>query len=417
MNGRGSPKEKAMQRYLLIAALLLPLMIGGLAGCPGQPDEAADTSLRADAGAAPAAGDRTTRDGGSTARGTARGELETGQVVRNLFEQRSQIEEELAALTATPLAPQEEISNLKQQMSAIDQQVADLAQTDYAGVEAELKKLAEDDAKTAAEWQRMIADPTSAPSIPEGIDDLPLSQQAGDEIGLLGQPYTGAMRPIEELRGQLTEIWQVRFTTTFGDFTIEVYPELAPIHAVRFLELVEAAYYDKMHIQRIDPGWVVQWGDLADLSQQDELRPGQDAPIYPQYRERAKLIKSLKDEPARFYTSAWTVCFAKDEDRPNSATTQPFINLADNDGLASKGFTPFGYVTEGRDSIQRLVTRFEPVMASAREQLREEMRAAGKSPPEIEMKLQDEAAWAPYVTGWDPFRDALIRKAEIVARP
>jgi len=407
-----------MQRYLLIA-VLLPVAICGLAGCPGQPEDQAETSLTADAGSPG------TMEPGSSARsdteeaagGGSRDELETGQVVRDLFKQRSQIEAELAALTASPLAPPDEISDLRRRIAKLDQQLVDLAQTDYAGVEAELKTLAQDDAGIAADWQRLIADPTAAPAIPEGIDDLPLSQQAGGGIDLHGQPYTGAMRPIEELRDELSEIWEVKFKTSFGSFTIEVYPELAPVHAVRFLELVEAGYYDELHIHRIDPGWVVQWGDLADLSQQAELRPGQEAPLYPQYRERAKLIKTLKDEPAKFYTSEWTVCFAKDEDRPNSATTQPFINLDDNDGLASQGFTPFGYVTEGRENIRKLVAKFEPVMAAAREQLRAEMREAGKSPPEIELKLQDETAWAPYITGWDPFRDALIKDAEIVLRP
>jgi cyclophilin family peptidyl-prolyl cis-trans isomerase len=168
---------------------------------------------------------------------------------------------------------------------------------------------------------------------------------------------------------------------------------------------------------RIAPGWVVQWGELADLSNQEQLRPGQEPPLYPQYRERAKLVKSLRDEPAKFPTAMWTVCFAKDEDKPNSATTQPFVNLADNTSLGQQGFTPFGYITDGRENVQRLVAEFEPVMAAARERLRAEMRDAGKSPAEIEQRLQDESAWAPYVEGWDPFRNALIKEARIVKRP
>jgi len=179
-----------MQRYLLIAGLT-PVLIGVLAGCPSQSDDQAEASLTADAGSAGAAdhGARQRgRDGAEAQAGAARDDMQTGQVVRNLYEQRSQIEAELEVLAASPATPPDKIRELKQELEAINGQLLDLAQADYEGVEAELAKLAADDAKIAADWQQLIADPTAAPSIPEGIDDLPLAEQAGGGIGLAGQP-------------------------------------------------------------------------------------------------------------------------------------------------------------------------------------------------------------------------------------
>jgi len=406
-----------MQRYMLIV-----LAAGGclalLAGCPKQSADQTDTATAVGAAAQDGSDAETVAaaEDGDADHVTV-GSGDTAQVVRNLFAQRSRIDAELETLAASPGAAPDEVKALEGDRANVDRQLQELAATDPDTVKAELSKLADDNPMLAADWQKMVANPTAAPSIPEGIDDLPLAMQAGDGIALSGPAYHGAVRPIEELRDQLKEVWEVQFTTSFGQFTMEVYPELAPLHAVRFLELVEAGYYDDLHIHRIVPGWVVQWGELADLSNQELLRPGQEPPLYPQYRERAKLIKTIRDEPAMFPTSRWTVCFAKDEDRPNSATTQPFINLDDNTDLGRQGFTPFGYITEGRDHILQLVASFEPVMAAARERLRDEMRRAGKEPTEIQQRLQDESAWAPYVEGWDPFRDAFIKEARIVKRP
>ena len=48
-----------------------------------------------------------------------------------------------------------------------------------------------------------------------------------------------------------------------------------------------------------------------------------------------------------------TLTFAK-TNKPNSRTTQLFINLKDNAGLDELGFTPFGTVVEGFSVVQKI---------------------------------------------------------------
>ncbi|MCH7472221.1 peptidylprolyl isomerase, partial [bacterium] len=230
------------------------------------------------------------------------------------------------------------------------------------------------------------------------VDSDSSAGEAGAEaepIALAGEPYAGPALPIEELRPQLKEIWVVEFETSFGGFTIEAYPELSPVHAVRFLELVRDGFYDDMHIHRIAPGWVVQWGDLFDRTSAAEA--GAPPEVYPQYAERSAMAVSLKDDPLTFPSGRWTVDFAKRG--PDTATGQPFINLADNDAvLAPQGFAPFGYVTEGREAIEGLIEAFSPVMQKCRADLRADMEEAGASPENvIEMALKNDLRWGRYV--------------------
>ncbi|MBN2081522.1 peptidylprolyl isomerase [bacterium] len=347
---------------------------------------------------------------------TARGRkpIEPSQSVSTLAQQRRDLERELETLSATPGFNAEELTGIQQQISDLDQELLKLAEEDEDGVMAALKTLADTDKELSAEWSHLVMNPTAAPTIPEGIDDLPLSGRS--EIALLGEPYRGTPKMIEDLRGDLKEIWEVEFTTTFGNFTIEVYPELAPIHAVRFLELVEAGYYDNLHIHRIAPGWVIQWGDLYDRSNAENLRQGQEPPIYPQYKDKQKLIVNLKDEPANFFNSEWTVTFAKGG--PNTASTQPFINLGDNSRLGQQGFSPFGYVTKGRENIEKLITAYTPAMEAGKAELRALLQEAGEPEPAIALRLQNDLEWGPYAAKhWNAFKDSMILKAEIVKRP
>ncbi|MGD8341143.1 MAG: peptidylprolyl isomerase [Gammaproteobacteria bacterium] len=138
---------------------------------------------------------------------------------------------------------------------------------------------------------------------------------------------------------EITQVTNVVFETTAGDIHIAVYPEAAPNAAARFVELVEAGYYDNTPVFRIVPGFVAQFGI--------NWRPGQI-----EWRER-----NFEDDPTLFALDRGTLAFAKAG--PNTNSTQVFINYVENNRLADPqyNFTTFGMVTEGMD----IVDSFEQV--------------------------------------------------------
>lgn len=130
--------------------------------------------------------------------------------------------------------------------------------------------------------------------------------------------------------------FRVKFETTKGDVVIEVTRDWAPIGADRFYEAVNAGFYDECRFFRVLPGFMVQFGINGDPKVQSKWR---DAMI--------------KDEPVTQSNLRGYVTYAK-SGRPNSRTTQLFINYADNKFLDSQGFAPFGKVIEGMDVVESI---------------------------------------------------------------
>lgn len=143
----------------------------------------------------------------------------------------------------------------------------------------------------------------------------------------------------------LTEVTRVLFETTAGDVVIEVYPQAAPNAARRFLELVGSGYYDDTPISRVVAGFVAQFG----INWRDPHRG---------YENRA-----FNDDPSLFQLERGTLAFAK-AGRPNTASTQVFINYRENNRLAepqpSLSFWTFGKVVEGMDVVDRFVQVGDP---------------------------------------------------------
>lgn len=412
---------------LLIILLAATLLLA--AGCIDDTasTDGTDNTITVDSGGSDAAA-----DGGS----------ESATLVAGLVEERSELDKQLNQLRTEPGANTGEIAEVEDRIKNIDDKLVAAAEDNKDAVIHEIRALNENNPELAGKWAGLLAhrdlvdspeavlkapllpggeDPLKAPLAPGGEDPLkaPIAPGGEDElqdplakpdIKLADKPYDGPTLNIEDLRDELDEIWRVRFETTFGPFEMEVYPELAPVHAVRFLELVEAGYYDDLHVHRIAPGWVVQWGDLIDRS---TGRP------YPQYGEKLDMIKNLNDEPVRFHNTKWTVTFAKAG--PNTASTQPFINLGDNTQLDSQAgghFTPFGYVVDGRENINGLVEEFTPAMEKAKADLEQEMKLQGAGEQDIQFAMMNDLAWGRFVPQyWDPFKQAKIIDAEIIERP
>lgn len=134
---------------------------------------------------------------------------------------------------------------------------------------------------------------------------------------------------------------RVQFTTSAGNFTIEVYPDAAPKTVANFLEYVNSGFYSGTIFHRVINGFMVQGGGFdRDMKQKPTRAP---IPLEAQ--------NGLKNK-------AGTVAMARTAD-PNSATAQFFINVVDNPSLDYPqpdgfGYAVFGKVIEGMDTVGRI---------------------------------------------------------------
>jgi peptidyl-prolyl cis-trans isomerase A (cyclophilin A) len=136
------------------------------------------------------------------------------------------------------------------------------------------------------------------------------------------------------------ELYRARFTTTKGDFVVEVNRSWAPIGADRFYNLVRNRYFVDAAFFRIVPNFIVQFGMHAN-------------PAVNKVWENAK----LKDDPVKQGNTRGTVVFATAG--PGTRTTQMFINLKDNrQSLDGQGFAALGTVTEGMDIVDKLYSGY-----------------------------------------------------------
>jgi peptidyl-prolyl cis-trans isomerase B (cyclophilin B) len=135
----------------------------------------------------------------------------------------------------------------------------------------------------------------------------------------------------------------VLMNTSFGKIEIELDAVRAPKTTSNFLKYVEDGHYDGTIFHRVIEGFMIQGGGF--MPGMKEKRGG--GPIQ---NEADNSLKNLRG----------TIVMARTPD-PHSATTQFFINLADNAFLDFKGKTPegwgyavFGKVTKGMDVVDRI---------------------------------------------------------------
>ena len=114
------------------------------------------------------------------------------------------------------------------------------------------------------------------------------------------------------LHAKAPEVYKAQFTTTKGDFIVEVHRDWAPIGADRFYNLVKNGYYNDASFFRVLQGFVVQFGMNAKPSVQAVWQNA-----------------NIRDEPVKQSNKRGTLVFAKPS-RPNTRTTQVFINFGDN---------------------------------------------------------------------------------------
>lgn len=135
----------------------------------------------------------------------------------------------------------------------------------------------------------------------------------------------------------------VRVTSTYGDFTLELFDEQTPNTVNNFLGYVDRDDYDMTVVHRSVTDFVIQMGAYNWLGDcvNEAPRPGVNcsASFTP---EQNPVI----NEPG-ISNTAGTIAMAKRAGDPNSATSQWFINLGDNSSALDDqngGFTVFGRV-------------------------------------------------------------------------
>ncbi|MBS0364970.1 MAG: peptidyl-prolyl cis-trans isomerase [Proteobacteria bacterium] len=132
----------------------------------------------------------------------------------------------------------------------------------------------------------------------------------------------------------------IRFETSHGDFTVELFEKEAPVTVENFLRYLDDGHFDGTVFHRIVPGFVIQGGGLtADFSSK---------------KTRAPIANEAKNGLKNHRGS---LSMARTSDI-NSATSQFFVNLKDNAFLDHSsrdyGYAVFGRVVNGMDVIDRI---------------------------------------------------------------
>jgi peptidyl-prolyl cis-trans isomerase A (cyclophilin A) len=175
-------------------------------------------------------------------------------------------------------------------------------------------------------------------------------------------PYDRALLRPALLTAKAPATYQVKFTTTKGDFVISVTRAWSPLGADRFYNLVRHHYYDNTSFFRVLKGFVVQWGISA----------------YPPVTA-AWEHAPIKDDPVVQSNLRGYVTYAKTGD-PDTRTTEVFINLNDNQRLDTMGgFAPFGQVTEGMDVVDALYSGYGEGAPSGQGPEQDKIEKLGKS--------------------------------------
>jgi peptidyl-prolyl cis-trans isomerase A (cyclophilin A) len=135
----------------------------------------------------------------------------------------------------------------------------------------------------------------------------------------------------------------VRIGTSVGNYTIELFDDVAPATVQNFLGYVNRGDYDGTYIHRSELLFVVQGGGYRFQSFVGPIDVPPKAPVVNEFN-----VSNRRG----------TVAMAKIEGFPDSATTQWFINVADNSSsldAQNGGFTAFGTVLgEGMAVVDRI---------------------------------------------------------------
>jgi cyclophilin family peptidyl-prolyl cis-trans isomerase len=137
---------------------------------------------------------------------------------------------------------------------------------------------------------------------------------------------------------------KVEMVTTEGTIVLELYPDKAPKTVANFLAYIESGHYAETIFHRVINGFMIQGGGL-DVNMAEK-------PTKPPVRNEAG--NGLTNDK-------YTIAMARTGE-PHSATSQFFINTADNNSLNRAeaqdgfGYTVFGKVVTGQAIVDKIET-------------------------------------------------------------
>jgi cyclophilin family peptidyl-prolyl cis-trans isomerase len=127
-----------------------------------------------------------------------------------------------------------------------------------------------------------------------------------------------------------------------GEIVLEFFPQDAPRHVENFVTLAKKKFYDGQRVHRVEPGFVVQFGDPQSKTKPiDDPSMGSGGPGY-----------TIKAEFNSRTFERGVLGMARTND-PDSAGSQVYIMLGPAPFLNGK-YTAFGHVTKGMDVADKI---------------------------------------------------------------
>ncbi|GAB7561990.1 peptidylprolyl isomerase [Methylobacillus methanolivorans] len=135
----------------------------------------------------------------------------------------------------------------------------------------------------------------------------------------------------------------IKLHTNFGEITLELDEEKAPITAANFIEYVKDGFYDNTIFHRVIDGFMIQGGGFTADMQQKPTNA------------------TIKNEANNgLQNKTYTIAMARTP-APDSASSQFFINVSDNDFLnftaptsQGWGYAVFGKVVAGTEVVDQI---------------------------------------------------------------
>ncbi|MGL5291506.1 MAG: peptidylprolyl isomerase [Vibrionaceae bacterium] len=135
----------------------------------------------------------------------------------------------------------------------------------------------------------------------------------------------------------------VTLHTNFGDITLELFADKAPVTVENFLQYCRDGFYDNTLFHRVIDGFMIQGGGMsADFKEKNARAP-------------------IKNEASNGLSNkTGTIAMARTND-PHSASCQFFINVSDNNFLDFRsetrdgfGYCVFGQVAQGMEVVNKI---------------------------------------------------------------